>query len=40
MVYIHGSDKTLSPVLVNAHYDSVSTGYGRLPWARPRPEQG
>lgn len=28
MVYIHGTDGSLSPVLVNAHYDSVSTGYG------------
>lgn len=28
MVHIHGSDPTLSPVLINAHYDSVSTGYG------------
>ncbi|KAI5804295.1 hypothetical protein EDC01DRAFT_413160 [Geopyxis carbonaria] len=28
MVYIKGENRELSPVLVNAHYDSVSTGYG------------
>ncbi|KAI5811922.1 hypothetical protein BZA77DRAFT_391091 [Pyronema omphalodes] len=28
MVLVRGTDTTLSPVLVNAHYDSVSTGYG------------
>jgi len=28
VVHVHGSDASLSPVLVNAHYDSVSTGYG------------
>jgi len=28
VVYIHGTEEGLSPVLVNAHYDSVSTGYG------------
>lgn len=28
MVLVRGTDATLSPVLVNAHYDSVSTGYG------------
>ncbi|KAI5853308.1 hypothetical protein BZA05DRAFT_395592 [Tricharina praecox] len=28
IVHVHGSDASLSPVLVNAHYDSVSTGYG------------
>jgi hypothetical protein len=30
MVHVHGTDSDLSPVLVNAHYDSVSTGYGML----------
>ncbi|KAH8149781.1 uncharacterized protein LAJ45_05933 [Morchella importuna] len=29
MVYIHGTDRGLSPALVNAHYDSVSTSHGR-----------
>ncbi|KAH0609719.1 uncharacterized protein H6S33_012265 [Morchella sextelata] len=28
MVYIHGTDMGLSPALVNAHYDSVSTSHG------------
>jgi hypothetical protein len=28
IVYIRGTNKDVSPVLVNAHYDSVSTGYG------------
>lgn len=28
MVYIHGTDRGLSPALVSAHYDSVSTSYG------------
>jgi hypothetical protein len=28
IVYIHGKDEAAAPVLVNAHYDSVSTGYG------------
>ncbi|KAF8536516.1 hypothetical protein BDD12DRAFT_748261 [Trichophaea hybrida] len=28
IVHIHGTEEGLSPVLVNAHYDSVSTGYG------------
>ncbi|RPB16223.1 hypothetical protein P167DRAFT_570928 [Morchella conica CCBAS932] len=27
MVYIHGTDRGLSPALVNAHYDSVSTSH-------------
>lgn len=39
-MYIHGERpaKELSPVLVSAHYDSVSTGYGlliSLPGSRP-----
>lgn len=29
IVHIHGESKDASPVLVNAHYDSVSTGYGK-----------
>ncbi|TGZ76840.1 hypothetical protein EX30DRAFT_398988 [Ascodesmis nigricans] len=28
IVHVHGSNPELSPVLINAHYDSVSTGYG------------
>ncbi|KAI5849655.1 hypothetical protein DFP73DRAFT_619238, partial [Morchella snyderi] len=28
MVYIHGTNMGLSPALVNAHYDSVSTSHG------------
>lgn len=30
IVYVHGADEAAAPVLVNAHYDSVSTGYGKL----------
>lgn len=31
IVYVHGTDDAEAPVLVNAHYDSVSTGYGKSP---------